>query len=77
MKIENGNVCEVIEGYYVEEFVEMLDGSVSDVKFEKDLGDGYGLYVRDDGCEFVFLNYGDVDNEYVWRVVGEVLNWFL
>jgi hypothetical protein len=25
----------------------------------------------------VFLNYGSVDEEYVWRVVGEVLSWFL
>ena len=60
MKIKNINVSEYIEN---------LDGSLVNVKFERDLGDGYELYKRGDGKKFLIKSYNDGDNEYVWSVV--------
>lgn len=57
-----------IKGVKVEDYIEGLDGSIEGVKLVKDLGDGYGLYVKNDGKGFVVYNY-NMEDEYIWRAV--------
>ena len=58
-----------IKNVKVEEYVENLDGSVDGVKLKKDLGGGYGLYVRDDGREFLIFGFEKIDEEFIYVVV--------
>ena len=59
----------IIKDIEVDDYIENLDGSVVNVKFEKDLGDGYELYYRKDGRKFLILNFNDGNDEYIWNVV--------
>lgn len=56
-----------IKNIVVEDYIEDVDGSIDGCVKMKDLGDGYGLYMNENG-EFVIENYNEVD-EFIWRVV--------
>lgn len=58
-----------IKNIEVEDYIENLDGSIDGVELLKDMGEGYGLFEREDGRGFVILNYGCGEDEYVWSVV--------
>ncbi len=65
----------IINGYNVEEYIEMLDGGIEDLSLVESFEDGWNLYVREDGREFIVKNYGSkvVDDEelveYIYNVV--------
>jgi hypothetical protein len=58
-----------IKNVKVKEYIEILDGSIDEVKLKKDLGGGYGLYVREDGREFLIFGFEKRDEEFIYVVV--------
>jgi len=61
------------EVYYLGEYIEDYDGGLVNVEIVKEFdidGEKYSVLKRDDGMEFVVLDY-EGDNEYIWVSVGE------
>jgi len=61
------------EVYYLGEYIENYDGSLVNVEIVEEFdikGEKYSVLKRDDGMEFVVLDY-EGDNEYIWVSVGE------
>jgi len=59
--------------YYLSDYIEDYDGSLVNVEIVKEFdidGEKYSVLKRDDGMEFVVLDY-EGDNEYIWVSVGE------
>jgi hypothetical protein len=59
--------------YYLGEFIEDYDGILDNVDIVEEYnidGDKYSVIKRNDGMEFVVLDY-EGDNEYIWVSVGE------
>jgi len=61
------------EVYYLGEYIEDYDGGLVNVEIVEEFdidGEKYSVLKRDDGMEFVVLDY-EGDNEYIWVSVGE------
>jgi len=59
--------------YYLGEYIEDYDGSLVNVEIVEEFdidGEKYSVLKRNDGMEFVVLDY-EGDNEYTWVSVGE------
>jgi len=59
--------------YYLGEYIEDYDGSLVNVEIVEEFdidGEKYSVLKRNDGMEFVVLDY-EGDNEYIWVSVGE------
>jgi len=59
--------------YYLGEYIEDCDGSLVNVDIVEEFdidGEKYSVLKRNDGMEFVVLDY-EGDNEYIWVSVGE------
>ena len=59
--------------YYLSDYIENYDGSLVNVEIVKEFdidGEKYSVLKRNDGMEFVVLDY-EGDNEYIWVSVGE------
>lgn len=50
------------------EYIEMFDGSVNGVKLKKDLGEGWGLYLRESDDREFLINDLNGDEEYILNV---------
>lgn len=60
---------QTINGYNVEEYIENVHGSVEGSYLKKFNSDGWHLYAREDGYEFLIKDMGS-DGEYIFVVVG-------
>ena len=61
------------EVYYLGEYIENYNGSLVNVEIVEEFdikGEKYSVLKRDDGMEFVVLDY-EGDDEYIWVSVGE------
>ena len=61
------------EVYYLDVYIEDYDGSLVNVEIVEEFdidGEKYSVLKRNDGMEFVVLDY-EGDNEYIWVSVGE------
>lgn len=61
------------EVYYLGEYIEDYDGGLVNVEIVEEFdidGEKYSVLKRDDGMEFVVLDY-EGDDEYIWVSVGE------
>jgi len=59
--------------YYLSDYIENYDGSLVNVEIVEEFdidGEKYSVLKRNDGMEFVVLDY-EGDNEYIWVSVGE------
>ena len=59
--------------YYLGEYIEDYDGSLVNVEIVEEFdidGEKYSVLKRNDGMEFVVLDY-EGDDEYIWVSVGE------
>jgi hypothetical protein len=59
--------------YYLSDYIENYDGSLVNVEIVEEFdikGEKYSVLKRDDGMEFVVLDY-EGDDEYIWVSVGE------
>ena len=59
--------------YYLGEYIEGLDGELFNVEVVREFdieGEKYSVLKRNDGMEFVVLDY-EGDNEYIWVSVDE------
>jgi hypothetical protein len=59
--------------YYLSDYIENYDGSLVNVEIVEEFdidGEKYSVLKRDDGMEFVVMDY-EGDNEYIWVSVGE------
>lgn len=59
--------------YYLGEYIEDCDGGLVNVDIVEEFdidGEKYSVLKRNDGMEFVVLDY-EGDNEYIWVSVGE------
>ena len=59
--------------YYLGEYIESYDGELVNVEVVKEFdieGEKYSVLKRNDGMEFVVLDY-EGDNEYIWVSVDE------
>jgi hypothetical protein len=65
------------EVYYLGEYIENYDGSLVNVEIVEEFeikSEKYSVLKRDDGMEFVVMDYNG-DNEYIWVSVGEDGEW--
>lgn len=63
--------------YYLGEYIEEFDGSLDNVDIVREINIGdekYSVLKRNDGVEFVVLDY-EGKNEYIWVSVGEDGDW--
>ena len=59
--------------YYLVEYIESYDGELVNVEVVREFdieGEKYSVLKRNDGMEFVVLDY-EGDNEYIWVSVDE------
>ena len=59
--------------YYLGEYIESYDGELFNVEVVREFdieGEKYSVLKRNDGMEFVVLDY-EGDNEYIWVSVDE------
>ena len=59
--------------YYLGEYIESYDGELVNVEVVREFdieGEKYSVLKRNDGMEFVVLDY-EGDNEYIWVSVDE------
>ena len=59
--------------YYLSDYIEDYDGSLVNVEIVEEFdidGEKYSVLKRNDGMEFVVLDY-EGDDEYIWVSVGE------
>ncbi len=59
--------------YYLSDYIENYDGSLVNVNIVEEFdidGEKYSVLKRNDGMEFVVLDY-EGDDEYIWVSVGE------
>jgi hypothetical protein len=59
--------------YYLSDYIENYDGSLVNVEIVEEFdidGEKYSVLKRNDGMEFVVLDY-EGDDEYIWVSVGE------
>ena len=62
-----------MEKYYLGEYIESYDGELVNVEVVREFnieGEKYSVLKRNDGMEFVVLDY-EGDSEYIWVSVDE------
>ena len=63
--------------YYLGDYIESYDGELFNVEVVREFnieGEKYSVLKRNDGMEFVVLDY-EGDNEYIWVSVDESDDW--
>ena len=63
--------------YYLGDYIESYDGELVNVEVVREFNigdDKYSVLKRNDGMEFVVLDY-EGENEYIWVSVGEDGDW--